>query len=240
MAMSKPGRKLFIGNIGQDVTDAELRNYFSTFGSINLCEIMPSKNHEPGHRGFGFLRFEEQGVADEIKLKTHKINGRILTVNDAKPKLVKFFVGGIARDRTTVESMRAFFEQFGEIEDIFCIVPRGFGFVTLVEEGDNLRELKQNDHHEIDGKRCEVKVARPKEEYQASEEWNRKKMKRGPPGGHGGYNNPYYPQHGGMPPPYGGHHHNPYYPPPPSHQSHYPWGSRMQSSDRNAYSYRPY
>ena len=42
-----------------------------------------------------------------------------------------------------------YFEQFGEIDDIFCIVDRGFGFVTLIDEGDNLKPIIQESHHEV-------------------------------------------------------------------------------------------
>jgi len=243
MAESKRSQKLFIGNVGQSVTQEDLNEYFSKYGEISDLKLLESRDYESGHRGFGFIRFVDASVAEQVKQETHTLANKTMQVNNAKPKLVKFFVGGIARDRTTTESMRTFFEQFGEIEDIFCIVPRGFGFVTMVEDGDNLAPLKTEDHHEIDGKRCEVKVARPKEEYQSSEEWNRKQLRRGGHehgghgggrGGQGGYNNNYQPA------PY-----NSYYPAygAPAYGTFYsPQGGRGWGGGRGGYTntYRPY
>ena len=39
-----------------------------------------------------------------------------------------------------------------------------FGFVTLIEDGDNLKPVEENTWHENDGKKYEVKVARSREE----------------------------------------------------------------------------
>lgn len=156
-------KKLFVGNVAKSVQQDEFTRYFEAYGQVADIILMKRKE-EPEHRGFGFVTFENPQDADKVLAENHTLHDRTLNVNVAKGRTKKFFVGGLARDKTTTESMRAYFEQYAEIEDIFVLQDRGFGFVTLVEDGDNLTPIEQNTWHEIDGKKCEVKVARPREE----------------------------------------------------------------------------
>lgn len=86
-------------------------------------------------------------------------------------RLSKLFVGGLNHD-TTKESLKSYFEQFGEIKD--CAVshdpntkkPRGFGFVTFKDHDTALEVLRVKNEkggHVIDSKQCEVKRAIPLE-----------------------------------------------------------------------------
>lgn len=161
-APRKRSKKLFVGNVAKSATAEEFQGHFQQFGELKDCVLMKKRN-EPEHRGFGFVQFSDPDVAETVLAQTHELHGRALNVNVAKGRTKKYFVGGLARDRTTTDSMRNYFEQFGEIEDIFVLQDRGFGFVTLVEEGDNLKPIEAKQYHEIDGKSCEVKIARPRE-----------------------------------------------------------------------------
>jgi len=156
-------KKLFVGNVSKAVTQEEFQSYFEAYGEIADIILMKRKE-EPSHRGFGFVTYADPNNADKVLAETHTLRNQTLNVNVAKGRTKKFFVGGLARDKTTTDSMRTYFEQFAEIEDIFVLQDRGFGFVTLVEDGDNLKPIEENTWHEIDGKKCEVKVARPREE----------------------------------------------------------------------------
>lgn len=156
-------RKLFIGNVNKTVQQEEFTSYFENYGQIADIILMRRKE-EPEHRGFGFVTYENPQDADKVLAENHELHGRVLNVNVAKGRTKKFFVGGLARDKTTTDSMRSYFQQYAEIEDIFVLQDRGFGFVTLVEDGDNLKPIEDNTWHEIDGKKCEVKIARPREE----------------------------------------------------------------------------
>ncbi|XP_014675580.1 PREDICTED: heterogeneous nuclear ribonucleoprotein A2 homolog 1-like [Priapulus caudatus] len=85
-----------------------------------------------------------------------------------KEQFRKLFIGGISYE-TTEESMKAHFEQWGEIVD--CVVmrdaatkrSRGFGFITY-KQASQLDEAQQNRPHIIDGKEVEPKRAVPREE----------------------------------------------------------------------------
>ena len=69
----------------------------------------------------------------------------------------KIFVGGLSWD-TTPESMRAYFENFGEVTD--CVVmknpgvegkPRGFGFVTFANSS-SVEKVTSHGKHILDNK----------------------------------------------------------------------------------------
>ena len=85
--------KLYVGNLSFKTTETELRNAFGQFGAVT--EIYVASDRVTGRpRGFGFVTFD---TAEAGKLATEKMNGveldgRALTVNEARPK--ESFSGG--------------------------------------------------------------------------------------------------------------------------------------------------
>lgn len=79
--------KLYVGNMSFKTTEAVLRDTFGQFGSIT--DVYIANDRETGRpRGFAFVTFATE---EESKLATEKLNGfdldgRQLTVNEAKPK----------------------------------------------------------------------------------------------------------------------------------------------------------
>ncbi len=79
------------------------------------------------------------------------------------------FIGSLAY-ATTDDSLKAFFEQVGEVESAKVMTDRdtgrsrGFGFVTFVNEEDNQKAIEQLDGKELDGRTINVNEARPREE----------------------------------------------------------------------------
>ena len=79
--------KLYVGNMSFKTTEADLRNAFSQFGSVT--DVYIANDRETGRpRGFAFVTFTTD---TESKLAAEKMNGvdldgRQLTVNEAKPK----------------------------------------------------------------------------------------------------------------------------------------------------------
>ncbi|KAI9098582.1 hypothetical protein DFS34DRAFT_579964, partial [Phlyctochytrium arcticum] len=84
----------------------------------------------------------------------------------------KMFIGGLNWE-TTDESMRAYFEKFGEVDD--CVVmkdpatsrSRGFGFLTFRDPA-SVDEVVQLEHT-LDGKIIDPKRAIPREEQDKTE-----------------------------------------------------------------------
>lgn len=79
------------------------------------------------------------------------------------------FIGSLAY-ATTDDTLKAFFEQIGEVESARVITDRdsgrskGFGFVQYKDESDNQKAVDKLNGKELDGRAISVGLARPKED----------------------------------------------------------------------------
>jgi len=79
--------KLYVGNLSFKTTEDELRSHFGQFGTVtDVYVAMDKMTGRP--RGFAFVTM---GTAEEAKTAAEKVNGteldgRQLTVNEARPK----------------------------------------------------------------------------------------------------------------------------------------------------------
>lgn len=81
-------RKIFVGGLNFFWTKDILADYFSTFGEIDLVQIVVDSSGRS--RCFGFVVFtNEQSVAKVLKQKKHKIHDKIVEVRKAEPKKPK-------------------------------------------------------------------------------------------------------------------------------------------------------
>uniref|UniRef100_A0A0D6R6Q5 RRM domain-containing protein n=1 Tax=Araucaria cunninghamii TaxID=56994 RepID=A0A0D6R6Q5_ARACU len=78
------GRKIFVGRLPQDATAEDLRQYFRNFGSV-VDVYVPKDPRRSGHRGFGFVTFAEEGVADRVSRRSHEILGQQVAIDSATP-----------------------------------------------------------------------------------------------------------------------------------------------------------
>ncbi|RVX21363.1 hypothetical protein CK203_001783 [Vitis vinifera] len=69
------GKKIFVGRLPQEASAEDLRQYFGRFGRI-LDVYVPKDPKRSGHRGFGFVTFAEDGVADRVSRRSHEICGQ--------------------------------------------------------------------------------------------------------------------------------------------------------------------
>lgn len=79
--------KLYVGNLSFQTTEADLRDTFGQFG--NVTEVHIASDRETGRpRGFAFVTFstEEESKLAAEKLNGTELDGRQLTVNEAKAK----------------------------------------------------------------------------------------------------------------------------------------------------------
>jgi RNA recognition motif-containing protein len=87
------GKRLFVGNLPQQVSDDDLKQLFSEFGTVESVQIMHGRD-AGRNKGFGFVEMgSEAGAQAAIQgLHDHEIEGRRLTVDEAKPR--KYRGGG--------------------------------------------------------------------------------------------------------------------------------------------------
>jgi len=95
-------------------------------------------------------------------------------VKDQEPEhLCKLFIGGLDY-RTTDESLKSHFEQYGEIVDVIVMKDpqskrsRGFGFVAF-SHAYMVDEAQKNRPHNIDGRNVDTKRAIPRDEITKTE-----------------------------------------------------------------------
>jgi heterogeneous nuclear ribonucleoprotein A/B/D len=113
-------RKLFVGSLAWETTEAQFKEYFSKFGGIKEATI---KLDPMGRsKGFGFILFEETSAVDKVLAEeSHSLGNRKIEPKKATPKekCKKIFVGGVSPDFPEAD-IRKHFEQYGEIEEMEC------------------------------------------------------------------------------------------------------------------------
>lgn len=79
--------RLFVGNLPFDVTEAELREFFSTVGPLSYISI-PTDRETGRQRGFAFVEFKDRAQADEAIRRFDKksFKGRSLAINEARAR----------------------------------------------------------------------------------------------------------------------------------------------------------
>jgi cold-inducible RNA-binding protein len=79
--------KLFVGNLSFNTTEAELEGLFAPFGTVTDAKVISDKSTGRS-RGFGFVTLKNaaEGQAAIKALSGKTIEGRNLTVNEARPR----------------------------------------------------------------------------------------------------------------------------------------------------------
>ncbi len=78
-------KNLYVGNLSFQTTADGLRDMFSSFGAVTSAQIVMDR--ETGRsRGFGFVEMADGGDAAINALNGRDVDGRTLTVNEARPR----------------------------------------------------------------------------------------------------------------------------------------------------------
>lgn len=80
------GKKLYVGNLSYNIRDNDLEQAFSQYGSVASAKVMMER--ETGRsKGFGFVEMgsDAEALAAIEGLNGHSLDGRALTVNEARP-----------------------------------------------------------------------------------------------------------------------------------------------------------
>jgi cold-inducible RNA-binding protein len=80
-------KKLYVGNLSYDMSDSDLQTLFEQFGQVQSVQIIMDRDTGRS-KGFGFVEMsspqEAQAAIDGLNGK--EVNGRQLTVNEARPR----------------------------------------------------------------------------------------------------------------------------------------------------------
>ena len=92
------GKKLYVGNLSYRMTDSDLEQLFASHGSVTSAQIIMDRDTGRS-KGFGFVEMaSDQDAQTAITaLNGKEIEGRTLTVNEARPKEDRGAGGGGSR-----------------------------------------------------------------------------------------------------------------------------------------------
>jgi RNA recognition motif-containing protein len=79
--------KVYVGNLSYDMTDQDVESLFSQHGTVQSTQIIMDRDTGRS-KGFGFVEMatQEEAQAAISALHGQQINGRALTVNEARPR----------------------------------------------------------------------------------------------------------------------------------------------------------
>jgi RNA recognition motif-containing protein len=81
------GKKLYVGNLTYGVTDSTLQQIFSAHGTVQSAQVIMDRDTGRS-KGFGFVEMgsDAEAQAAIAALNGKEVEGRSLTVNEARPK----------------------------------------------------------------------------------------------------------------------------------------------------------
>jgi cold-inducible RNA-binding protein len=81
------GKKLYVGNLGFDVTNQDLEAVFAEIGACDSVAVITDRDSGQS-RGFGFVEMSSNGDAQKAiqQLDGKEIKGRAIKVNEARAR----------------------------------------------------------------------------------------------------------------------------------------------------------
>ena len=89
------GNKIYVGGLPFSTTDGALQELFSAHGTVESARVITDK-FTGQSRGFGFVEMGSNGEAQKAieALNGTELDGRTLTVNEARPQEKRSGFGG--------------------------------------------------------------------------------------------------------------------------------------------------
>jgi RNA recognition motif-containing protein len=93
--------KIFVGNLSFGATEESVRSLFETHGAVDSVSIVTDRDTGRS-RGFGFVEMSDHTQANNAitALTGREVDGRALTVNEARPKTSRGFGDGGMRAKS--------------------------------------------------------------------------------------------------------------------------------------------
>jgi len=77
-------KKLYVGNLSFETTEADLKELFGQAGSVETVRIITDRDTGRS-KGFGFVEMQKGGDKAIAEMNGKDFKGRALTVNEARP-----------------------------------------------------------------------------------------------------------------------------------------------------------
>ena len=80
-------KRIYVGGLPYSTTDQDLEKMFADSGTVNSATVI-SDRYTGQSKGFGFVEMDDEAAANAAikKLDGTTLDGRTLTVNEAKPR----------------------------------------------------------------------------------------------------------------------------------------------------------
>lgn len=151
-----PSNNLWIGNVSQDVSEAELKALFEKYGKIDSVTTYSSRN-------YAFVQFKETEEARSAKLGLQGFffHGNPLKIEFAKPAkpCKSLWVAGISQS-VSKEELENEFLKFGKIQEFRFLRDRNTAYVDYVALEDATQALKTMNGKRIGGAHIRVDYLR--------------------------------------------------------------------------------
>ncbi len=94
------GSKIYVGGLPYSATESQVETLFGEHGTVESARVITDK-YTGQSRGFGFVEMSSPSEAQAAITALHstEMDGRTLTVNEAKPMAPRSGGGGFGGDR---------------------------------------------------------------------------------------------------------------------------------------------
>ena len=81
------GKKIYVGNMSYETDNSALEEMFGAYGTVDSAQVIVDRDSGRS-KGFGFVEMstEDEAQAAIDALNGKEVDGRALTVNEAKPR----------------------------------------------------------------------------------------------------------------------------------------------------------
>lgn len=163
-------RSIFIGALRDNISEADLEQYFSGFGRVvRACRLTDKESGEK--KRFGFVDFADYGVVRKVmNITKHYIKGKRIRIDLTRPRIEfshqtkTIYVGGL-EDGIDDPELHTYFSEFGFVTRALRIPDkdgpkRKYGFVDF-DDFDAVDLVITQREHYINGHRVKVELALP-------------------------------------------------------------------------------
>jgi len=141
------GRKLFIGGLPPTVTLEQFQAYFTEFGETEEVKLIMSWEDPALNRGFGFVTYKEQDVADNVAGQAHAFDEQPIQVkiSESGDNQLHLWIGGIPEE-VTEDDLKEHFGKYGEVQNVHVKREKMEAYVDIEKKGEETEKCLTEEH----------------------------------------------------------------------------------------------